>query len=191
MTARSKRPGRFDRFTHPDASPADTINWHVCAAFDEACRAMDLKWGVDRLPSLVPVDVAERYGRARAALDEAIRADDTEAVKQNAENCARGLAKMDEIADASGAQRSSPQTWEMSDGNGFHFAILQDERDWPALKAARPDLVFFTRGEVINAMRAYHSAIADLKEIQKHFPDAKITKIKPPMEELVDDEINY
>lgn len=186
MTAR-RRPPKFDRFTHPDASPADTINWHVTAAFDQACRDMDRKWGVDRLPALVPVEMAEKYGRAIAALNTAIQAEDTEATRQNAENCARGLAKMDEWAEANGCQKSHPQTWEMSDGDQFKFAILRDGKDWPALKAQRPDLMFFTEREVVNALKAYHAAIPALESIKQHFPDAKLTKTS--LAELIDDEI--
>jgi hypothetical protein len=183
------RPSRFDRFTHPDASPADTINWHVCASFDEACRTMDRKWGVDRLPSLVPVEMAERYGRALAALNEAIRAGDTDATRQNADNCARGLAKLDEAAEAAGKPKSDPRVMELSDGDQFRFAIIEDERDWPALKAARPELMFFTKREVVNAMKAYHNALPEIEAVKAVFPDAKISKIKTA--ELVDDEIPY
>ncbi len=186
------RAKRFDRFTAPDASPADTINWHVCAAFDEACRRMDLKWGVDRLPGLVPVEMAERYGKAVAALNEAIRKEDNEAVRQNAENCARGLAKLDAIAEASGASKSDPQTISFSDGDQFAFVILKDERDWPALKAANPDLLFFTRGEVVNAMKAWHSGQVALEHVRKSFPDAKISKITArDWNEEVGDSIPY
>lgn len=188
MTVR-RRPPKFDRFTHPDATPADTINWHVCAAFDRACREMDRKWGVDRLVSLVPTVMAEKYGKAIAALNTAIQAEDTEATRQNAENCARGLAALDAWADANGCQRSHPQTWEMSDGDQFKFAILRDGADWPALKAQRPDLLFFTQREVANAMKAWHAAIPALESIKQHFPKAQISKIS--LSEMVDDEIIF
>jgi hypothetical protein len=188
MTAR-RRPPKYDRFTHPDASPADTINWHVCAPYDRAVRDAELKWGVDRLPELVPVDLAEKYGRAVAALNAAIQAEDTEAVRQNAINCARGLAKLDEWAEANGCPKSNPATIEFSDGDKFKFAILKDERDWPALKAQRPDLLFFTEREVVNALKAYHAAIPALEHIKQSFPDAKVSKLS--MAEMVDDEIIY
>lgn len=185
------RPRKWDRFTAPDATHGDTAAHYALAPFDEAMREAERIWGVDRLPGLVSPETAAKWGLAMTQLNEAILGGKVEDVTARVGVCLRGLVKMAEEAEALGARRSHPKTWEMSDGDQFKFAILQDGRDWPALKAQRPDLLFFTEAEVVNALKAYHAAIPALDAIRKSFPDAQITKIKSPIGEMVDDEIPY
>jgi hypothetical protein len=188
---RPRRPPKFDTFVSSDASPDDTAKHYALAPLDEAIRAADKEWGVDRLPGLVSPETAAKWGLAIAQLNTATQTGTVEDVTARVGVCLRGLAKLAEEAEARGAQRSSPQTWEMSDGDQFKCAILRDGRDWPNLKASRPDLLFFTEQEVINALKAWQAAIPALESIKAHFPDAKITRTRSKMEELVDDEINY
>jgi len=183
------RPRKHDRFTASDANPGDTAAHYALAPFDEAVRAAEREWGVDRLPGLVSPEMAARWGTAMEQLNAAIASKDVNEITARVGVCLRGLAAMQKEAEERGAQRSNPQTWEMTDGEQFKFAILRDGRDWPKLKASRPDLLFFTEREVVNAMKAYHSAIPAIDEIRKHFPDAKVGKIKSPVGEMVDDEI--
>lgn len=190
-STRYNRPRKFDKWTAPDASPGDTAVHYALAPFDEAIRQADRVWGVDRLPQLVSPEMAARWGLAMEQLNAAIDAKDVTLVTARVGACLRGIAAMTAEAEANGKPKSDPETWEMSDGDTFNFAILRDGRDWPALKAARPDLMFFTESEVVNAMKAYHAAIPALNEIKKHFPDVAISKIKTPTEEMVDDEIPW
>lgn len=189
MNARINRPTKFDRFTAPDAAAGDTAAHYALAPFDEAVRQADRTWGVDRLPGLVSPAMAAKWGLAMEQLNAAIRSGDVAEITARVGVCLRGLKAMHDEADANGCQRSHPQTWEMSDGDKFKFAILRDGADWPALKAQRPDLLYFTEREVVNAMKAYHAAIPALESIKAHFPDAKLTKAS--IGEMIDDEIPY
>lgn len=183
------RPPKFDRLTNPDASRVETEIHYTVGPFDEAVRTMDVRWGIDRLPSLVPPEMAQRYGKAVAALNDAIMANDPEATRQNAVNCAKGLAAMDRAATEAGATPADPQIWQM-EVDGFKFAIIRDARMWPALKKAQPDLVIFTDREIANAVKAY-----PLDAVKEAFPQSTITKIAPrertPLEDFVDDELPY
>jgi hypothetical protein len=183
---RHNRPPKFDAFTARDASPDDTAKHYALAPFDEAQRQADREWGVDRLPGLVSPDTAAKWGLAVAQLNTAIASGTVEDVTARVGVCLRGLAKLAEEAEARGAKRSNPQTWEMSDGDKFKFAILRDGKDWPALKAQRPDLMFFTESEIVNAVKAYHRSIPALENIKKSFPDAKITATRNWEEEIGD-----
>lgn len=180
MTApnRYKRQKKSDRLINPGSSRAEIECDFVLAPFDNACRAMDLKYGTDRLVELVSPDMAQKYGRAMAALNASIEAADAEATKQNAANCAKGLAAMDAAAEAAGAPKADPTIWEY-DCDGFTFGIMADGRAWQACKAARPDLALFTMREVGNALRAYQSAETILDAVQEHIPGARISKITP------------
>jgi hypothetical protein len=186
---RFNRPPKFERFTSPDASAVETVMHYTVAPFDEAVRAMDLKWGQDRLPGLVAPEMAQRYGKAVAALNDAIRANDPEATRQNAVNCAKGLSAMDQAATAAGQAVADPAVWQM-EVDGFQFAIIRDARMWPALKKSQPDLVVFTDREIANAVKAYA-----LDTVKDAFPQSTVTAITPrkrtELEEMVDDEIPY
>jgi len=171
------RPAKFDKWTRPDASPDDTAIHYALAPFDDAIRRTDITWGVDRLPGLVSPEMAAKWGTAMAQLNAAIEARDLADVTARVGVCLRGIAAMEAEATAAGKPKSDPQAISFSDGDQFSFVILKDERDWPALKAANPDLLFFTRGEVVNAMKAWHSGQVALEHVRKSFPDAKISKI--------------
>jgi hypothetical protein len=186
------RPPKFERFTHPDASATETEVYYTLAPFDEAVRAMDIRWGQDRLPGLVSAEMAQKYGKAVAALDQAIRANDPEAVRQNAVNCAKGLAAMDRVATEAGQPVADPQIWQFN-VDGFQFAIIRDARMWPALRKQFPAMAHFTDREVANAIKAYH--LDDnpvLAAAKAHFPGAEVSKITPrpkPTATDLDDEI--
>lgn len=183
MARQWTRPPKFNRITTPDADAQETVIWYATASFDRACMAMDIKWGVDQLASLVPVEMATKYGRAVAALNDAIAARDVDAVTQNAENCAKGLAAMDRWAEANGMPKSDTAIWQYSI-DGFTFGIMAEDHAWQAAKAKRPDLLLFTIREVANALRKYHHDIPPIADTQ---PKRERTRT----EELVDDEIPF
>tara|TARA_R110000868_G_scaffold25149_12_gene98250 strand:+ start:69 stop:638 length:570 start_codon:yes stop_codon:yes gene_type:complete len=188
------RKGKADRVLHPGASTHDIVCDYACGPFDEAARRMDRKWGIDRLPELVTPEMAAKFGKAIAALNASIDANDPEAVQQNAQNCIKGFAAMDAAAEASGAPKADPSVWEY-DHDGMKFAVIRDDRAWPALKAARPDLLFFTMREVANALKAYNLTGENVVAIKTHFPGAQITKVEnaklPVNWDLGGDEIPY
>lgn len=178
MTQRPRRQHKTDRLLHQDVIREEARCDMAVAPFDNAARLMDRKWGVDRLPGLVPVPMAEKYGAALHALNEALGANDPAAVTANAENCIKGLKAMDAAAEAAGADKANPAVLEY-DLDGFRFGILPgDGMDWPAVKAARPDLRFYSLREVGQALKAYadHVLVHAAKE---HFPGAEITAIRP------------
>lgn len=174
--APQRRKHRDDRLTHPGTSSQSIAIDFACGPLDELTRAMDRKWGVDRLPELVPVEMAARYGKAVAALNAALDAQDVEAAKANAANVMRGLSAMDAEAERAGATRADQTIWEY-EVDGFKFAILRDDRAWPAVKAARPDLVVVSIREVANALREYTA-----KEIEPA-QDMR-ARTYPPIEQL-------
>ena len=178
MSARNRpdRKKKADRLTSPHSSGVEIECDYALGPVDQAHRDMDRKWGVDRLPDLVTPDMAAKFGKAMSALNASIDAVDPAATRQNASNVVRGLAAMDAAAEASGASKSSPEVFEYS-VNGIAFAVLRDGADWPALKAARPDLLFYTMREVANAMAAYQLTGEVVSEVKKHFPGAEITKV--------------
>lgn len=175
QTKRPRRQKKADRILHQDATAAEIRCDHANAPFDRLARAMDRKWGVDRLPELVSPETAEKYGSALAKLNAAISSNDPEAVVLRAGVCMRGMAAMDREATAAGQQEATGDFWEYRLGS-FHFGILKDAEQWPAAKEARPDLMMFTMREAALALKSYCETVP-LAEIKKHFPAAQVSKL--------------
>lgn len=178
MTApkRPRRTNKGDRLTGLNDRKNEVACCHAVAPFDRAANEMDQKWGIDRLPELVSPALAAKYGEALAHLNECIAAEDPAKVADAASNCTRGMAAMEAEAIANGYQPATGTHWEYElrdDDEVFRFAIIKDDREWPALKAARPDLLIFTMHEAAVALRGLSKKIA-LESIKSHFPGAKI-----------------
>lgn len=149
------------------------------APFDRIAREMDRKWGVDRLPSLVPPEMAAKYGAALHSLNEAISANDPKATEANAANCIRGMQAMDVAAIAAGHKTATGDLLAEYDLDGFHFGILPgDGETWPAVRETRSDLQVFTIREVACALKAYAGHVL-VQAAKQHFPGAEITAIRP------------
>lgn len=191
-STRPKRPQKYDRFTRPDATATDTAIYHAVAPFDEMGRKMEIKWGVDRLHALMTPEVAAKWGTTMNNLNAAIASQDVAAVIECVASCLRGLDYMDTEAERQGHHPQSPDVWE-AEIDGFHFAILKDGAQWPALKAARPDIRYFTMREVANALKAYGGAHPLVQAAKAAFAQTEITAVnqKSDLEDLLDDEIPF
>lgn len=188
---RPRRQYKTDRLLAPEATAQEARCDLAVAPFDRVARDMDLKWGVDRLPGLVPVEMAAKYGAALHALNQSLGACDPDATAAHAANCIRGLNAMDVWAEANGKPKASPNVLEY-DLDGFRFGILPDDgMDWPAVRAARPDLVLFTLREVAMALKAYHFDHDLVVEAKKSFPGAEITAVHARVPANLDDEIPF
>jgi len=172
------RKRKADRMIVPGASKTQIIIDHAVGPFDAAVRRMDDIWGVDRLPELVSPETAAKYGSAMAKLNAAIEADDETETIARVNVLLKGLAAMNAEAEASDAPKADPAVWEY-DLDGFRFAVIKDDRAWPALKAAQPDLLFFTMREVGNALKAYGLNSPTVAAIKQTFPAAHVSEIRP------------
>ena len=89
-----RRPDIFtDSEAHGD-SVADAIH-HALLPLDRAASEMEMKWGCERLPSLVSPETASLFGSAKAKLDAAIQVNDPQEVVRRAAVMIKGWSKMD------------------------------------------------------------------------------------------------
>jgi hypothetical protein len=184
MAQRPTRQKKDDRILHKGAT-ANEIKADVSLApFDKAVREMDKRWGVDRLPELVSVESAAKWGKAVAGLNGAIDAQDPDKVKFWVEVCLRGLAAMDAEAVALGRPLSDPMIWEY-EYEGTTFGIIEDGRQWPAAYAKRPGIAIHTMREVAVALHAHRNGLVDA--IKLSFPGAEVKAVRRPQADLEDD----
>ena len=87
-------------------------------ALDEVARAMEVKWGVGRLPRLVDVDLAQRFWAQLDKLNAACETGMLSEQEIQAHRMRNAWMALDAAAEAAGADRASPRylTARMSDG---------------------------------------------------------------------------
>lgn len=187
MAQRPTRQKKDDRILHKGATAAQVRCDMALAPFDNACREMERKWGVDVLPDLVSTESAEKWGRAMAGLNSAIDSEDPDKTKFWCEVCIRGLNAMDAEAVALGRQVSDPDIWEY-ELDGTVFGIIADGREWPAAYAKRPGIAIYTLREVAVALQAHKNGLVNAAKLA--FPGAEIKAIRRKPEDL-EDEIDF
>lgn len=95
---------------------------------NRVAKELEEKWGYDRLPGLVPLDMAERFAAAAEKLEAAIESGDTDAIKQRAEVMRRGWLKLDETAEAEGHEPwKQLDVWEGRRPDGKTFLLVKDK----------------------------------------------------------------
>ena len=184
MASRPTRQKKDDRILHKGATANEIRADLSLAPFDKAVREMDKRWGVDRLPELVSVESAAKWGKAVAGLNGAIDAQDPDKVKFWVEVCLRGLTAMDAEAVALGRPLSDPMIWG-HEFEGTIYGIIEDGREWPAAYAKRPGIAIHTMREVAVALHAHRNGLVDA--IKLSFPGAEVKAVRRPQAELEDD----
>lgn len=169
---------KFDRLLNPHSTKEEITTELAIAGFDRWVRYVDQKWGVDRLIQLVDPDTAHKYGLALGKLNDAINANDAAQARHCADDCIRGMIKMDQMADAAGAVGADPSYWEF-DVDGVKAAILADADAWPRVRADRPDLELITLHEIaVHYAQWRKTKLGDMTAaVKSEFPGAKVQSI--------------
>ena len=184
MAQRPTRQKKDDRILHKGATANEIKSDLSLAPFDAAVRAMDKRWGVDRLPELVSTESAAKWGKAMAGLNGAIDAQDPDKVKFWVEICLRGLTAMDAEAVSLGRPVSDPMIWE-HEYEGTVFGIIEDGREWPAAYAKRPGIAIHTMREVAVALHEHRNGLVNAVKLA--FPGAEVKQVRRPKADLEDD----
>lgn len=183
---------KFDRLLNPHSTKEEIVTELSIAGFDRWVQYINEKWGVDRLIQLVDADTAHKYGLALGKLNDAINANDPNEARLRADDCIRGMIKMDQLAEASGAVGADPTYWEF-EVNGVKAAILADQDAWPKVKADRPDLELITLHEVgVHYAHWRKTKLGEMTaEVKSKFPRATVQSIDLPEVDQHDDRIPF
>ena len=182
--SRPYRKKQDDRLLCPGATSVQIQCDFACAPLDRAARAMDEKWGVDRLPEFAPADMAAKYGRAIAMLHDAMDAGDVALTAQLVGNCAKGLAAMDAAATSAGHAPLPPEIWEaVVDGN--RFGIIRGTFDCQRAEALRPGLPIYTMREVANALAVYRMGVVEASRQTLPAPTKPTTALESSLNDFI------
>lgn len=182
MNARVFRNGKVD--FDPVQIDATTA---MIQAVHRKGRDMDEKWGTGRLPALVPIEWAERFGRQKAKMSVASHQFDEEEIRRHGEAMIRAYDKLDELAMQAGHRPGPPDVWEFMAGDELILLCRDISRVRQARElAAGRKCQVWSLDEIANVIRA-HPALAAAKDA---FPGSTVESIRPaiPWSDL-DDEL--
>ena len=162
---------------------------HSIKPLDRIATEMEIKWGCDRLVSLVSPQTAAKFGSAKAKLDAAIESNVAPDVARTAGVMMRGWTALDAEATKGGHRPLQPNIWCHTTEAGFKFAVAQGNPD--ALKAiiTHPELEGVAVYSLDEIGRLLESASMSLVNAAKdRFPGATVKSVRmPPAGEMVDE----
>ena len=121
---------------------ADSI-YHALQPLDQMVHQMEVRWGANRLPGLVSVETAAKFGAAKAKLDQAIDANDVEAVKKRIAVMLRAWKALSDEAASLGHKGLDPEVWEVCTEDGQRYAFCRSNAEaWKTSKQMQETRVF-------------------------------------------------
>jgi hypothetical protein len=165
---------------------------HSIKPLDRIATEMEIKWGCDRLVSLVAPQTAAKFGSAKAKLDAAIELNVAAEVAKTASVMMRGWAALDAEATKGGHRPLEPNIWSHTTEAGFRFAVAQGNAD--AIKALKThdDLEGVHVYSLDEIGRLLESAAMSLVNATKErFPGATVKAVRTPLPDGMNDEVPW
>lgn len=162
-----------------DAEPNAMAIHHALKPLDKLARDMEAKWGIDRLPELVPPEMAAKFGGALGQLQVAMRTDDLTSVQRFVANVMKGWQAMDAAATAAGHQPTAPECWPVRIGEQRAW-IVRDPGMRALINGEPQGSVTYTLDEVGRLLAlALGSGAATINGTKDLFPGATVREIRP------------
>jgi hypothetical protein len=157
---------------------------------DAVAADIELRWGKDRLETLVSPETAAKFEAARAKLDVALHDQDVALVIKRAGVMQRGWAALEKEAMAAGHKPTPPELWYATAPDEYGEKELQIviANDNSAATLAQTDLPVYTVTEIARIVRAWRSQM-DVHTAKTAFPGAEIVRIDG--DEQFDDELPF
>ena len=153
---------------------------------DEVARTMEAKWGVDRLRCLVGDDLRARFDSQRLKFNQAIRTGDLSELETEALRMRRAWQALDAAADAAGAERLSPDAWEVALPSGGVAVIVKDRDGYRSSMVAGRSVQVFELQEIATLIEGF----PDIVRAKDVFPGATVTYAGPRRDPIQDMELN-
>jgi hypothetical protein len=116
---------------------------------DMALKELECRWGVGRIETLVSQNMAKKWQRQTASLNQAISNNDLAQVDDLVDGTIRGCAALELDAIAQGhAPHDAPLCWTVAMPDGNTLAIVRHHKDAALLQASSKDIVIWTVEEL-------------------------------------------
>jgi len=154
---------------------------------DQRGRELDQRWGIGRLPMLVPIEWAERFHSQHNLFNAAVWEFDLPLVRQHGEAMLRAYDKLDELARAAKGEPLPVHQWEFETPEGL-VILVHDLRDTGRAQRHGREAQVWALDEVANVIRC-HPILATAKNV---FPGAQVVSVRPSKTTLqeLDDELS-
>lgn len=150
---------------------------HAMAQLDELAGAMEAKWGVDRLPRLVPADLASKFYSQADKLDAAIEVGSPADIEHHAGRMQNAWRALDAAAEAAGALPLSPRYLEARMPDGRLLVICGDLESHWAMAHANRAAVVWNMDEIARVLHQF-----ELTNTAKTvFPGAEVVNTRPAL----------
>jgi len=184
---------RPDKFTNSGAygnADLDAIH-HALKPLDLIASKMEMKWGYDRLPSLVDPDTAAKFGSAKAKLDAAIETGVVADVVKRSKIMIKGWQALNGEAVKNAATEVSSLIWTHRTEDGLKVAVARSYADIKAGLEVMPELKSYptyTLDEIARLVSADRMNLVN--SLKKEMPTCQIIKVQEKYTDL-DGEIPF
>lgn len=186
---KTSRDWRF----YPSERDADKCR-AALATYDAVVRALEVKWGVDRLPLLVEADLRDRFWAQMDLLNAALTKGSGVEVEEAVAATVRGMQALERRAMELGAETVTGEVWEETTPNGAVVAVCRDASEIAKIRDdGRLDRVY-TMSEVAAIVEAWEEGKAGqlTNKVKSLFDGATIESVKPKVVEAdLNDEIPF
>jgi hypothetical protein len=149
----------------------------VIKAVDRRARELEELWGLGRLPSLVPHELAERFRLQQRKFSTAVWEYKIEEVRKHGDAMLRAYAKLEEVAAAAGAQPAPAEQWEFETDDGL-VVLVRDMADTGRAQLHGRKAQVWSLDEIISIVRAHPVLVA----AKQCFPGATVESVRPALE---------
>ena len=163
----------------------------VLARLDAEVVEIEGRWGVDRLPVLVPPEMAAKFGSAQAKLNAAIESCDLNAVVQRAAIMLRGWQALNDWASAcvnSDVEREEG-VWGYRHGTKPYTVVLERSKAHREASRATDPALVVTVAELLTCWEARMDG-GPVDAVKAAFPGASVTAVRQKST-VLDDEIPF
>lgn len=166
----------------------------IIATVDEHARALNKRWGFNRLPYLVPIEWTERFRAQKHkwqmacfACAGSILSEDLDRVRRHGEAMMRAYAKLEELARVGGHEPAPVEAWEFELRDGTPIRLVRDRAEMGQADL-RPGQQEWCLEEIAEIVARFPELVA----AKDAFPQAEVVQMRTSAEvrELVDDELS-
>ena len=158
--------------------------------FDRVVSDYERRWGCERLPNLVDMELRDRYWKQMDRLNAAIDATNPVDVEHQVQVTLRAYAVLEARAKEMGAKELTGMAWTATSHDGaVTVAVVQDVNEIANIKREMPDALVYSVQEVANIVAAWSEKNKLVDDVKNVFEGAYVSKIT--LKEELDDEIPF
>jgi len=144
---------------------------------DRIASQYERRWGIDRLPDLVPAELRAKYEMQCERLNAAIATWDADSVEKLVPVSCRAYAALETAAIAEGETPLRGDYYEAALNDGRPLIITRDVHEQARVAKERPDAIVWGTDEVARVVGEWEAALSVMKA-KTVFPGASVARVK-------------